>query len=127
VGQEVYVTDNPSLATLDDLGASLTSVGSYLGAHARDCSACTTHFLPPGRVSHACTCSPCFCCLLATHHAAHAGGNIFIRNNAALADIGPLALAGPNLAVSGRVVVEANSARLPEAQVQALVSRGRQD
>jgi hypothetical protein len=56
-----------------------------------------------------------------------AGGNVFIRNNQALQDLGPLALAGANLSIKGRVVVEGAAEQLPRTQVQALVSRGKPD
>jgi hypothetical protein len=79
----VYITDNKALASLDDFGASLASVGSYLG------------------------------------------GNIFIKKNPQLADLGPLGLAGPEPAVKGRVVLEDNGEGLPAAQAQALMAKGK--
>jgi hypothetical protein len=54
-----------------------------------------------------------------------AGGNVFIRNNKALQDLGPLALAGANLSIRGKVVLEGAAEELPETQVQALVARGK--
>ncbi len=79
----MYITDNKALTTLDDFGASLASVGSYMG------------------------------------------GNIFIKKNKQLVELGPLGLAGPQPTVRGRVVLEGNGEGLPAAQAQALLAKGK--
>lgn len=53
------------------------------------------------------------------------GGNIFIRSNPQLTELGPLGLTGPQPAVKGRVVLEGYGEGLPASQGQALQAKGK--